>query len=335
VVPLITPFRETGDMVQVEFNKQHKRAEALARVEATEEAAASYTKQAHGLMNLHAFCQDMECDFPSACAFDFENLNTQLEMASNAPEPQQGLDLIMSTYGANEVVYDDLIRAIQTSSGPKDVELFRLFVSVVRRAAERVHNKFGRGAASPDNRVRPPVASSQTIADVQKAVDCQKARISKLEKEQNDVAGSIGIEAEMARDREISSLKDQVSKAESLLKWKVENEARYDKPTNASNPGLSWLDEERAAQFRGRQFFVTKGGFLGLASPGVSDIRVGDQVVLLDGLTFPLVARACPDSRLAVVGCANVRGVKLHHKVEDVELWEGKSAGPKHILAFV
>lgn len=334
-VPLLPRFWETRDVLRFESDQQLERCEAIARAEPTSDAVALYMRQSRGIVNLYSFCEDMECNFASACAFDFENLCTQLKIVSEAPDPQQGLDLILSSYGANEVVYEDLISAIHRNSGPGDVKMFRLLVDVVRRAADRIHNRVGRGDTRPDHSVRSEVKSSTAIAGIQKTIGVQKARISKLVNERNDVADSIGIEAETERDCEISSLKSEVSKAEKLLKWYIDNQARFDQLTNANDPGWSRQDEERAAQFKNREFFVTKAGFVGLTSPGVSGVRKGDRIVLLDGLSFPLIARACPDSRLTVVGCANVRGVKLHHKVEDVELWEGKSAGPKHIMAFV
>jgi len=42
--------------------------------------------------------------------------------------------------------------------------------------------------------------------------------------------------------------------------------------------------------------------------------------VLLDRVSFPVIARDCEGERLAVAGCANIREAKLHYKVEDVVL---------------
>jgi hypothetical protein len=80
---------------------------------------------------------------------------------------------------------------------------------------------------------------------------------------------------------------------------------------------------------------VTKTGLLVLASSGVGEVKTGDQVILLDGLTFPLIARPCPDSHLTMVGCANVKDVKPGHTVEDTQLIAGISAEPNRTLAFL
>jgi hypothetical protein len=69
----------------------------------------------------------------------------------------------------------------------------------------------------------------------------------------------------------------------------------------------------------------------------VAEVEVGDHVVLLDGVSFPVIARDCEGERLAVVGCANIREVKLHYKVEDVVLKEVVKVRPrpKRMMAIV
>jgi hypothetical protein len=64
------------------------------------------------------------------------------------------------------------------------------------------------------------------------------------------------------------------------------------------------------AQFQGRCLFWTKQGFHGLSSPGVGGC--GHAVVLLDGLSFPMVVR---DDDKQLVGCAIIRGVDMQGEV--------------------
>jgi len=60
------------------------------------------------------------------------------------------------------------------------------------------------------------------------------------------------------------------------------------------------------AQFQGQCLFWTKQGFHGLSSPGVGGC--GHAVVLLDGLSFPMVVR---DDDKQLVGCAIIREVNM------------------------
>ncbi|KAK1833681.1 heterokaryon incompatibility protein-domain-containing protein [Podospora conica] len=218
-----------------------------------------------------------EYDLVSACIFDFENLDSQLRVASEAPEPQQGLEAVLSTYGDNDIVHDDIIAAMQTTdNGPVDVETFRFLVALVRRAAKTIHSWV-------------QVSNCENVDPNNRASG-----------EGNDVV-----------------------------------DPGQGKALTIDEPEWSIQVEEVVLQFRGRQSFATKRGFLGLLCLGVSDVRVGDQVVLMDGLILPLVARPRPDSRLKVVGCAKIRGVEMACKVEGAELWDGKSAGPRRVLEFV
>lgn len=82
---------------------------------------------------------------------------------------------------------------------------------------------------------------------------------------------------------------------------------------------------------------MTKAGLVGLTYPGVGEVKLGDRAVLLDGVSFPVIARPLDrdDSELSVVGCANVRGVKLRHRIEDVELSANVTLGARQMFAFV
>jgi hypothetical protein len=242
---------------------------------------------------LHSFLLDtMEGDFVSACAFDFENLASQLRTASAAaPEIRRGVDSILPPAAPGGVVYGDLIRAIQDCSD--NAAEFQGLASVVIREATKIHE-------SRNHSMR------QHIED-------QKTCLRKLEEARGRAGDPAGV-AGAGRDDADQGQAPNVRCSEDTTR--------------------ALADEERAAQFRGRQFFCTRTGLLGLASPGVQGIEPGDRVVLLDGLSFPLVARSCGESRLAIVGCANVRGVKLHHKCEDAEL-PGPILGSKRTLMFV
>jgi hypothetical protein len=257
---------------------------------------SAHTKDLDKVKKLHAFLLDtMEGGFVSACAFDFENLASQLRTASAAaPEIHQGVDSILPPAAPGGVVYGDLIRAIQDCSD--NAAEFQGLASVVIREATKIHE-------SRNHSMR------QHIED-------QKTCLRKLEEARGragDPAGVTGAGRDDA-DLQIDGLKNRIESLE------------------CTHTTQALIDEERAAQFRGRQFFCTRNGLLGLASPGVQGIEPGDRVVLLDGLSFPLVARG--ESRLAVVGCANVRGVKLHHKCEDAEL-PGRVLESKRTLMFV
>lgn len=249
ILPLIPRWRETGDILTSEFSEFQRKSEAKSKVPLD----AFGDGRGRGAANLLGFlCQEMECDFASACVFDFENLDSQLRTVSESPNAQMGLDLILSKFGPNDVVYEDLVRNIQSNSDG-DLETFRDLVSVVRSVAEKTYANIVLGAPADDS-IQPKMKSSTEMAAMRNIVDLQKARIKELEK---------------------------------------------------------------------------------IRRTASSSVKTGDQVILLDGLTFPLIVRLCPDSHLAVVGCANVKGVKLGHTVEDAQLMAGISAGPKLTLAFL
>ncbi|RFU31484.1 hypothetical protein B7463_g4880, partial [Scytalidium lignicola] len=48
----------------------------------------------------------------------------------------------------------------------------------------------------------------------------------------------------------------------------------------------------------GRELFVTEGGLLGLANTGTQGIQKGDDLLLLEGMSFPLIARLEPHPKL-------------------------------------
>jgi hypothetical protein len=89
-----------------------------------------------------------------------------------------------------------------------------------------------------------------------------------------------------------------------------------------------------AALFRGREFFRTKSGLFGLGSPGVHGIKAGDDVILLDGLSCPLVARPCGQSQHTIVGCSNVREITLKDKYADANLPPGYTLGARNVFMF-
>jgi len=270
--------------------------ERLSRIEAG--LVSAHTKDLDKAKKLYSFLLDtMEGDFVSACAFDFENLASQLQTASAAaPEIRWGVDSILPPAAPGGVVYGDLIRAIQDCSD--NAAEFQGLASVVIREATKIHE-------SRNHSMR-------------QHIEYQKTCLRKLEEARSragDPAGVAGAGRDDA-DLQIDGLKNRIESLE------------------CTHTTRALMDEEMAALFRGRQFFCTRTGLLGLASPDVRGIEPGDRVVLLDGLSFPLVARSCGESRLAVVGCANVRGVKLHHKCEDAEL-PGGILGSKRTLMFV
>jgi hypothetical protein len=66
---------------------------------------------------------------------------------------------------------------------------------------------------------------------------------------------------------------------------------------------------ENAASLSGRTFFSTEYGLVGMGCQGISDIRVGDKVVVLKNTEFPMVVREMKDKGYhEIVGYAIVRG---------------------------
>ena len=61
----------------------------------------------------------------------------------------------------------------------------------------------------------------------------------------------------------------------------------------------------------GRTFFDTKFGLVGMGCQGVTDIQMGDMVVVLKNTEFPMVIRETEDKQFhTIVGYAIVRGFK-------------------------
>lgn len=82
----------------------------------------------------------------------------------------------------------------------------------------------------------------------------------------------------------------------------------------ALQPQENWSDwvrfsRENELQWRNRTFFVTKKGFVGLGTPGVSNIRIGDSVILLENARMPLVIRQSNEEACEIVGFSIVREV--------------------------
>ncbi|KAH7115363.1 heterokaryon incompatibility protein-domain-containing protein [Dactylonectria estremocensis] len=92
------------------------------------------------------------------------------------------------------------------------------------------------------------------------------------------------------------------------------------------------------AKFQGRCLFWTKKGFHGLSSPGVEGC--GNAVVLLDGLSFPMVIRDVEgddSGRARLVGCALIRGVDMRKSRDtgSAKLPAGFSLEEKTVFKFV
>ncbi|KAK0750123.1 heterokaryon incompatibility protein-domain-containing protein [Schizothecium vesticola] len=324
-LPLVPRWRETESLLSPDLNKYVENLsasskimldEAYAKAKASPESveiqewhkrtasaiSTTHGRLVRGVANLHRFLSvEMECDFASACVFDLANLDSQLQSVGDSSDAQEGLGLIQSRYGPREVVYEDLIRNIQMNSDPDNPASFRDLVSVVRGIAKKIHHKVVDriNDPQPDTSDHTPPDSATKTAQFRELIEAQRARIKKLEEGDKIACGSFGTDSE--KENHIQSLKKQVETAEGMIKLRTENEARCNQISGAKDGSWSRIDEERAAHFRGRQFFVTKTGLFGLACPGVEEVKVGDHVVLLDGLSFPIVARGCGDSRLAVV----------------------------------
>ena len=277
---------------------------ALEKYLVSADILAAYQRDINSMIRLHRFLiQEMEGDFASACVFDYENLVGQLLTVYTATTAQQGVDKLLSRAGRRDLVYVDLVRAVEKNSC--DVAMFRTFVWVILCIAEKIHEWRDLPATS-----------------IRKEVEERKVILRKLEDKS-------GHPDEQARRREA------VRKAtEAALDAEFKDGNLRERVDNAKDATWDRIDKERAAQFRSREFFCTRTGLFGLAGPGVRGIRQGDSVALLDGLTFPLVVRRRGNSTVEVVGCANIRGLKLQHKVEDAQLPEGAVVGAKETLVI-
>ena len=68
---------------------------------------------------------------------------------------------------------------------------------------------------------------------------------------------------------------------------------------------------EHATWLSGRTFFDTKFGLVGMGCQGVTDIQMGDMVIVLKNTEFPMVIRETEDKQFhTIVGYAIVRGFK-------------------------
>jgi hypothetical protein len=68
---------------------------------------------------------------------------------------------------------------------------------------------------------------------------------------------------------------------------------------------------EHATWLSGRTFFDTKFGLVGMGCQGVTDIQMGDKVIVLKNTEFPMVIRETEDKQYhMIVGYAIVRGFK-------------------------
>jgi len=315
-VPLVPRWRQIIRFRNEGFQSHSKKVEARylemtyslkTRVE-SKDLLAAFNRELEGIDSLHRFLiGGVEADFASACAFDYHNLDSQLLAASGASNAEQGIASILEQAGPRDIVYADVIRAIEKNSAT--LAIFRDLVSVVRGVAQKIHD-----CQNPAARRRFSDGAGGKIRQARRLLEEQKANLSELER----AAVPVCWFAETTREREqqIGALRNDIVATERPLELATTEEAHWTRLDHAKDCS----DEERAAQFRGREFFHTRGGLLGLASPGVRGVRPGDAVVLVDGLSFPLVVRERGDAGLAVVGCANVRGVTLGHRFEEAEL---------------
>jgi len=325
-------YKEAKEAEAVETAGKGTAAAKYRRVLA--DILAAQTKETKGMIPLHRFlAQEMEGDFPCACIFDYDNLDAQLQVAMAAADAQQGINSILSTAGPRDVVYVDLLRAIEKNSC--GTENFKTFAWVMHCIAEKIHsngNLPARSYSVDEMKVKKAQARKhmeRNIGLVQKHLKEQRDLLKKLEDESRSP-----VDGPENKSR-IEAVKKKIRDAESCLDVSLKDETRRDRINEAEEATWERLDEEKAVQFRGREFFVTRSGLFGLTGPGVGGVRPGDGVVLLDGLTFPLIVRDRGDSWLAVVGCAKIRGVELKHKVEEVEVPLGTVVGPKETLVFV
>ena len=301
--------------------------ERYSRVSA--DILASYKEEIRGVGTLHAFLtQQMEGDFASACAFDFDNISSQLDAAFAAPDAARGIESILAAAGPRDVVYADLLRAIEKNSCGG--ESFRTLVSVVRDAAKRIH-----GGRNLPVRHHFSDNAEEKIRLIRFHLEEQQAELEKAKLSQAVTSDSA--EAREKKERHVLGLERDISDAENALAFATghENIERRNRIDHAEDWSWERLDEEKAAQFRGREFFCTPSGLCGLASPGVRGIQPGDSVFLIDGLSFPLITRCRGKSTLGVVGCATVRGVELRHTVEEAVLASGIIPGPRQTLTVV
>ena len=332
-IPLAPRHREVATFLTAEFKQyiEEVTAQCMSSLEAAEEEAtdkqAVHGSRVRGVGKLYHFLSmEMEGDFTSACVLDFENLHSQLLAVSAVSDIQHVFDLIPSSASHfTEIVYEDLIRAIEKNS--PSIEIFRDLVSLVLKVAKKM------------NECRNPTGSDylsnnfrEKIRLIKQHIEEKKVQVRKLEDEKTFADSSTEITND--KDRQLNSLKKSIEDMEKMLKWSTNNETRIADMDRAEISHYDRFDEEKAAQFRGRDFFRTRTGLFGVTSPGVRGVKPGDRVVLLDGLSFPLIVRSRGESRLVIVGSANIRGVKLHHKVEHAELPTGV-VGPKQTLVFV
>lgn len=133
-------------------------------------------------MNLHRFLiLNMECDFQSACFFDFDNLDAQLQfMAEYSHDIREGLDSLKSRHGLRQVVYEDLIQKLWTSSYPGDPDSFLGLVEVVRGIARKIYDEFT-GTAGIQAEHPTPSPAMMGISQIEDLVSSGRIILSELE----------------------------------------------------------------------------------------------------------------------------------------------------------
>lgn len=88
----------------------------------------------------------------------------------------------------------------------------------------------------------------------------------------------------------------------------VKNLKRKDIFAQGTRHDFTRLSHAVKSQWQNRTFFVTKRGFVGLGTPGVTDIREGDDLIWLERGRFPMVIREKVETEnLYLVGFSIVR----------------------------
>jgi len=278
----------------------------------------------------------MEADFVSACVFDSENLISQLQDAKAAkynPEEERRVpNLNESQTSDSGIVYQDLIKAIQICS--EGAGNFKSLLSLVIKIASKIYESRN----DPVSKFSPGTAVQKAIDRLIGFIEPRKKLIGELER---DVERGCSQESATAQINEmklrIDQLQREIDPVEENLQSVIKQKSSEGVAKTLHLDDNSWdrISNDFAALFRSREFFLTKSGILGFGSPGVCDIQVGDEVLLLDGLSCSLLARSHEQTKHTIVGCAILRGINVHDMHENTMSRDDVPTATKQIFMFI
>ncbi|KIW08032.1 uncharacterized protein PV09_00976 [Verruconis gallopava] len=108
-------------------------------------------------------------------------------------------------------------------------------------------------------------------------------------------------------------------------------------PTDESLKKKMRMSNAITTHYSGRYLFWTRRGLLGMTSPGV-ELKGGETLLMLDGLSFPVVARDFNEKqgRGRLSGCSIIQGFELSDRIDiSASVPDGFELGSKRLFKFI